>query len=140
MLNNLSQAVRKPQEWMITHTGDLWYPSVYTAYLCDPTFSAPGSPFPLLSEMAMAFSSGFSFYSVSSDSFSLCSLVSCEILTGKQPWPHLALLSPTHMWFSSTVQHQGCQTGWTPRTHCDYNLAIWIINMITEATQSPACF
>lgn len=96
MLKDLSQVVRKPQRWMTTNTGGLWYPES-RLMLMWPYSSAPGSPPPLLFEMTMACFSGFCFYSVGSGSFSLCSLVSCEILTGKQPWPHPALLSLTHV-------------------------------------------
>lgn len=40
---------------------------------------------------------------------------------------HPALLSPTHQVQFHRVQHQGCQTGWTPGTY-DYNLSLGIIS------------
>lgn len=39
-------------------------------------------------------------------------------------------LAHTHVVQFHRVQRQGCQAGWTPGTHCDYNFPIGIISVI----------
>lgn len=57
-------------------------------------------------------------------------------------WPHPALLSPTHMWFSSTESNVKAarldgRQGHIVTTICLLEWSMWLI---TEVIQSPACF
>lgn len=140
MLNYLSQVVRRPKMWISLTVGTchtcesrLWaYVSLLFGSRKSPPHYCVGwqwlVPVAFIFPLCVQVGSG-------------CSLVS---LWNTDCWAAMAIsgcpLSYTHVVQFHQDQHQGCQTGWTPETHWDYNFPIRIINVITEVTQTPACF